>query len=219
MSEKSQYNPNTGMTQLTESHRSPEYKSNRDSFVETVNRFLVELSVMQENEETIEAQSGLHFPILREPRVTESRMGVNAIGFGTLVVETSPGISLHGDGATSPRELQAVLPDGTKIMISGTNPMLPVDQDTGEYLRRSRSDGNFAIVEIEQPIKSEDEISIAKYRYSVLGDGSAHATDDASVDVSIPYDKRVPVGMQAGVQVINELAQSWGVNLESPSNN
>ena len=212
MSSEQDPSKQTGMRALGEQDRSPEYKQARDSFVDSVNGMLDCIEERQQEGGTLEIVGGYHFPISEDPRITATFMG-DTPHTRSFVESKKPGVSLTGDGKFEPRTLQIVLPDQTTIQITGTNPMLPRD-DEGNYTRKSRSDGDFARVSIDRTVTSDDNQQRLNETYVVLGDGTMSNTGGTlhHGDKHMSYDERGIFSATTGKMVIDELTQSWGLN-------
>ena len=166
---------NNGIRAEKESDRTPEYKAARETFVGDVNQLLLSVRQIQQRGDTL-AVGNLHFPIQEESVVSERRLGRNPLRPELHMVQVShnPGISLTGDGETSPLVLQAVIPGSAgskqRIELVGTDPMASRLEDGSiDYDRQGRE--NVASADFVTIIESEDTASETHMRYRLSANG------------------------------------------------
>lgn len=107
----------------TEKTRTPEFKESRGKIITEVNRWLKELAHKRDNGEPLSDGS----IIGAQPRVIETDLGSTSVGAKMMGIDYLKGISLTGDGESTPLKLQSVKSqdDGVTevITVLGTDPI------------------------------------------------------------------------------------------------
>lgn len=127
MTEQSQPDPNMRyMRAENDGDRIPEFKEKREQVVNSVDSFLQTVLKMQMNGNVIKGNAILWYPVISEidlgPSLANSSLR-------TMVSEYKQGISLTGDGDSSPLSLQYVQGD-VAIKIKGPDPLGTVTSGT-----------------------------------------------------------------------------------------
>jgi hypothetical protein len=212
------FNKHTGIRAMGERDRSPEHKEARSHFINSVNGFVHRIKALQEEGRRVRLPNGLELPVEETPRITRTFMGKTPRGFHAYSSNYTPGLSLVGDGETSPLDLQAVIPftDGSLsiVEISGTNPLARCDE-TGKFAYRSRSDGDIVTLSVTRATPTEDGFTDSQEKYAVLGDGTMQGTSQPinleAPDKPSSFNQRAIDSANVGCMVLAELGQSMGI--------
>lgn len=109
----------------------PEVKAIRDTLVDTVDDFLAEIAAKHTPVGGVDPQTQTGFVLRHADVITATDFGLDKQGLGHLAEEAAQGMSLTGDGQTTPYRLQAGLPvewiDGVPgaklITVHGSDPL------------------------------------------------------------------------------------------------
>jgi hypothetical protein len=190
-------------------NRPPEVKAARKDFVDATNDFLHRIHDLQARGAMIEF-GGVHYPIESESRVREKHLGRSALGFNQVQNQNVGGISLVGDGETSPFVFNAVfrgLNGSSRVIeITGTNPMLPLDEHGNPGYS-----GGFTEEVVEAKFTSTivsgpDSVEQQAVRYSVSADGSMGSPATTGVGGTQEMARLRLEGMQEAALMIHGLA-------------
>lgn len=173
------------------------------------------MSTTKDEGKTVDVPGGFSFPIDDAPRIKHSFLGRSANGRTNSVArQLQPGVALYGDGETSTRVFEAVIPDkkggSSIIIISGTDPLLTRKEDgTVPYEVGKRRE--VATMAIEKTMPTGDAIVETNETYQVLSDGSVRVPRNSLEQEGIArmnhHDQRTQ-GMELGSMIIQELGNS-----------
>ena len=124
MTDRPSPNPENTMRAMTDADRTPEFKEKREGIVETVDTFLKDVLELQMKGVVIKGGA-----ILWQPRITETDIGPTGPNTKLRVTEARPGVSLIGDGKSSPLSLQYV-GEGVRIRVQGSDPLVRMTEDS-----------------------------------------------------------------------------------------
>lgn len=212
--EKLEFNPSTAIRAEGESDRPEELKVAREAFVDNINGFLDAIEQAQINGGTLSVQGGLAFPVGSEPRIKHSFLGRSANGRTNSVARSiEPGVALYGDGVTSSRIFEAVIPTEqggwSTIVVEGSDPMLSKQED-GRVAYSVGKSRVVARIAVGTNNPSEDGVIETNEKYEVLGDGRVNVPIDPT-GLGVPamnrYAQRTQ-GMEIGSMVVQELGSS-----------
>lgn len=208
-----QPNRKNGMTMRTEANRTPEHKAARDTLVHSTNQLLRAFKLQQDEGKPIVWQ-GYEFPIETEPRITQRLLGRNPrlLGLDMMRIDQKPGISLYGDGETSPLVFSAVLPGATEgsariIEITGTDPMISGNEDGSLAYSPDQRRSIAARFRLESQTKDGDQPTKSVQMLEIQGDGgqtTSLMTADSGPGAAVE-------GFQYVDMVVHDLAQEFGV--------
>lgn len=158
-----------GLRAATEKDRSPDFIEARDRLVGTVNAWLAGMAGKRDAHEPL-ADGGF---IADKPRVTRTMLGRTAVGFNAMVEETTPGVSLDGDGSMKPYILQAVRQNAAEhkrdiIEVTGSDPMARQFADGGYSTANTELVMGFSMTGVQA------DNSQKYFGYEVRGDGSMY---------------------------------------------
>lgn len=207
------YNPYNGMRLPSEGDRTPEYIRQRDEFVVRVNDWLNEVKKAQE------AGVGIGFGSFELPITDHSRINHtllqpggspgsgNGRGLRTIIESLEPGVSLQGDGFTSPLVFQGVLPykNGRMVVeVIGTDPLSPVDEN-GDVIISDRNNKDMARVHVRRQYPTEDGWASESESYVCRGHGQL-AGAGIGIGGTMPQDaERAQFMNIATAEILNQL--------------
>lgn len=193
----------TGLRAAGEGDRSPAFKQNRDKLVGTVNTFLLTLIAKRDAGEALPDGT----TILNQPRVIRTLLGKTAMGVNAMAEERRYGLSLSGDGETSPLVMQAVRKSGegsTTIEITGSDPLARAYANDGYSLTAQQEIvASFSMTDTapDQPDRY--------FGYEVMGDGSVkrkYIDGETNVSISLREGNDIQIALEAFSHVQEHLS-------------
>lgn len=190
------YNPQTGIRLPSDEERTPEYLAERGEFVRQINDWLEEIKKTQEAGRELD-YGGFSFPVSDEPRINQTilQAGSGSTGSGNgrglrkIIETTVPGISLQGDGYTSPLVLQAVVPyrNGRMVVIvTGRDPLSPVDEEGRSIFAGANSRSEASLL-VRREYPTDDGWASGNEDYVCKGNGQMDGAG-AGISGTMPDD-------------------------------